>query len=240
MAKKSMGGRELRKAILRLLKTADFERSLGELSRFPARRSVNALISLLYHKDETVRWRAVSAIGVVVHSLASENGEAARVIMRRLMWSLNDESGGIGWGAAEAMGEIMAQDEAMASEYASILVSYLDEKGNFLEYEMLQRGVLWAIARLARQRPGLLRDAAGHIPKYLDSQDTAVRGLAARAAGLLEVEEARSRLQGMVRDFSSVRVYLERELVECTVGELAQEAVGRLKARTKVRAGVSA
>jgi HEAT repeat protein len=234
-----MGGRELRKTILRLLKSADFESGLGELSRFPARRSVNALISLLYHKNETVRWRAVSAMGIVVHSLASENREAARVIMRRLMWSLNDESGGIGWGAAEAMGEIMARDEVMASEYASILISYLDEKGNFLEYEVLQRGVLWAIGRLAQQRPGLVRDAAGHVPKYLDSQDTTVRGLAARAAGLLGVEEARSRLQGMVRDFSSVRVYEERELVEYTIGGLAQEAVARLKAGTKAPAGVS-
>ncbi|MFZ5868205.1 MAG: DVU0298 family protein [Thermodesulfobacteriota bacterium] len=240
MATKKIGGRELRKAILDLLQAADFERGLGKLVRFPERQSVNALISLLYHEDERVRWRAVSAIGVVVHSLASENREAARVIMRRLMWSLNDESGGIGWGAAEAMGEIMAGDEVMASEYASILISYLDEKGNFLEYEVLQRGVLWAIGRLAQQRPGLLRDAAGHVPKYLDSQDTAVRGLAARAVGLLKAEEARSRLQGMVRDTSPVRVYEERELVDCTVGELAQEAVGRLKAKTKAPAGVSA
>jgi len=36
------------------------------------------------------------------------------------MWSLNDESGGIGWGAPEAMGAIMARHTGLADEYANI------------------------------------------------------------------------------------------------------------------------
>ncbi|MBM4325996.1 MAG: HEAT repeat domain-containing protein [Deltaproteobacteria bacterium] len=235
MASGITGGRELRKAILGLLKTSDFDNGLAELMRFPERKSVNALISLLYHTDEIIRWRAVSAIGVVVQRLAWKNREAARVIMRRLMWSLNDESGGIGWGAAEAMGEIMARDDVMASEYASILISYLDEKGNFLEYEVLQRGALWAIARLARERPGLLRNAAGHIPKYLDSRDPAVKGLAALASGLLGVEEARSKLQRMLHDRSSVLVYQEGKVIDRSVGDLVREALDRLNAKIEDR-----
>jgi hypothetical protein len=46
-------------------------------------------------------------MGEVMAHLADKDMESARVIMRRLMWSLNDESGGIGWGAPEAMGEIV-------------------------------------------------------------------------------------------------------------------------------------
>jgi len=57
--------------------------------------------------------------------------ESARVIMRRLMWSLNDESGGIGWGAPEAMGEIMARHEQLTKEYSAILGSYIREDGKF-------------------------------------------------------------------------------------------------------------
>ena len=90
--------------------------------------------------DELVKWRAVTAIGSIVTLLAKKDIEAARVIMRRLMWSLNDESGGIGWGAPEAMSEIMAQSNKIAEEYNSILISYLNEQGNFLEYEPLQKG----------------------------------------------------------------------------------------------------
>ena len=59
-------------------------------------------------RDELIRWRAVSAMGIVTAALADARMDAARVIMRRMMWQLNDESGGIGWGIPEAMGEIMA------------------------------------------------------------------------------------------------------------------------------------
>ena len=55
-------------------------------------------------------------MGAVVAHLAEKDMESARVVMRRLMCSLNDESGGIGWGAPEAMGEIIASHEGLASE----------------------------------------------------------------------------------------------------------------------------
>jgi len=45
---------------------------------------------------------------MVISNLTEKEMESARVIMRRLMWSLNDESGDIGWGAPEAMAEIIA------------------------------------------------------------------------------------------------------------------------------------
>ncbi|MEA3417440.1 MAG: hypothetical protein U9R02_15080 [Thermodesulfobacteriota bacterium] len=53
-------------------------------------------------------------MGVVVSNLADHDMESARVIMRRLIWNLNDESGGIGWGSPEAMGEIMARNNRLA------------------------------------------------------------------------------------------------------------------------------
>ena len=74
--------------------------------------------------------------------------------MRRLMWNLNDESGGIGWRARpEAMGEIVARSERLADEYGHILISYLDPDGNYLEHPLLQRGLLWGIGRFAHARP---------------------------------------------------------------------------------------
>ncbi len=42
--------------------------------------------------------------------------------MHRLMWSLNDESGSIGWGVPEAVAEIMANHDGAAEKYAYILV----------------------------------------------------------------------------------------------------------------------
>ncbi len=63
-------------------------------------------------------------MGRVAADLADRDMESARVVVRRLMWNLNDESGGIGWGSPEAMGEIMACHEGLAEEYSCILISF--------------------------------------------------------------------------------------------------------------------
>jgi hypothetical protein len=167
-------------------------------------------------------------MGAVVDNLARTDMEGARIIMRRLMWSLNDESGGIGWGAPESMGEIMARNERLADEFSTILLSYLDEDGNFLEYEALQRGLLWGLIRLAQVRPALVRDARTHLPKYLESEDSTVRGLTAWAVGILGVQCVASRLRELTEDPSLIRLYIDDEFVERSVADLAQLGLKQL------------
>ncbi|MGQ9745283.1 MAG: DVU0298 family protein [Dissulfurimicrobium sp.] len=164
---------------------------VDQMSSTPAKKSVNALIPFLYSPDEAVRSKAVSAFGVVMKRLAGEDMEAARVIMRRLMWSLNDESGGIGWGAPEAMAEAMARDEGLAQEYAPILISYIRNDGNYLEYAPLRRSALVGIVRLARERPAMLEelDTKRHLIPLLSSNDPEERSLAANALIALSQKE---------------------------------------------------
>ena len=61
-------------------------------------------------------------MGVVVAGLAEHDMESARVVMRRLMWNLNDESGGIGWSSPEAMGEIMDPFPGLAPRRHEIVI----------------------------------------------------------------------------------------------------------------------
>lgn len=140
--------RKLKQKIYELLSMDDEKKAITELLAFPCAQSINPLFSFIQNTNEEIKWRAVRAMGKVVAQMASDNLESARVVMRRLMWSLNDESGGIGWGAPEAMGEIMAQDRRLETEYKKILLSYVDEKGNFLEHEPLRKGAVWAIKRI--------------------------------------------------------------------------------------------
>jgi HEAT repeat protein len=197
----------------------------------PARQVINPLFSFLVHSDENLRWRAITAMGAVVENLAREDMESARVIVRRLMWSLNDESGGIGWGAPEALAEIVARHEGLAREYSHMLISYMDYEGNFLEYEGLQRGVLWGLVRLARVRPQMVAEAGVHLQKYLESSDATIRGLAAWASGLLGAQEARPRLQLLVNDDSLLRLYIDNEFTQMRVRDLAVEALILLEPR---------
>nr|WP_246325246.1 DVU0298 family protein [Dissulfurirhabdus thermomarina] len=203
------------------------DRALAEIRRLPPRRAVSPLVGLFCHGDERVRWGAVRALGEVTARLAAEDPEAARVVVRRLMWSLNDESGGIGWGAPEAMGEILARHEGLAEEYAPILVSYIREDGNFLEYPPLQRGALWGVGRLAEARPDLARalDAGRHAAPFLRAADPALRGLAAWVLAGTGPGEARAALEALREDGAVFRLFRGGRFEEVTVGRLAEAAL---------------
>ncbi|MBW2604650.1 MAG: HEAT repeat domain-containing protein [Deltaproteobacteria bacterium] len=222
-----MGIRQLKKILPALLKNDAFEKSLDQICLMPARKVVNPLFSFFYNPDELVKWRAVIAMGAVVARLAHEDFESARIVMRRLMWNLNDESGGIGWGSPEAMGEIMARHDSLAKEYACILVSYINEAGNFLEHEMLQRGVLWGLGRLAHTRPERVRDAAAYLCPFMRSKDPVHRGLAAWTAGAIPSKMTESLLKRLVTDEAKINIFIGIHLEERTVGQLAAEALSR-------------
>ena len=220
-----LSSRNLKKKVLELLRSQDFESSLERLEQFPGRLVINTLLYLLLDHDELTKWRAVTGIGLVVSRLSDQDIEAARVIMRRLMWSLNDESGGIGWGAPESMSEIMARSPRIADEYHTILISYLNEDGNFLEYKPLQRGLLWGVARLASVRPDLLRSAVTHLNKYLESEDPSIRAFSGMSLCLLGTEDRKPLLEKLLQDHAEFKTFFNNEISTFKVSELIEKVV---------------
>lgn len=220
-----MTHRQLKKQALSLLKSEDLRPALEALCRYPPRQIVNPLFSLLYHGDLIIRWRAVSAMGVVVSRLADENIESARIIMRRFMWNLNDESGGIGWGSPESLGEIMALNSKLAREYGRILISYADPEGNYLEHTTLQQGVLWGWGRLGRKQPEMFKPSTALLIPYLSSSDPYLQGLAAWAAAPLKTIVLRDYLRPLISNGEEIVIYANHELKTQTVGQLAKAAL---------------
>jgi len=229
MTNNRMSGRAVKDRVLALLKEDDFPAILSQLRGLPVMRVINALFSFFLHGEERIRWRAVVAMGVAVDLLAHQDMEAARVVMRRLMWSLNDESGGIGWGAPEAMGEILARNEKLSEEFGGILISYLNPDGNYLEYEPLQRGLLWGIVRFAQARPSLAHPAAEYLGPYLASGDPAIRGLAALAVGLIGALPHRDTVAKLMADQTRFRMYEFDAFRDVTVGDLAARGMEFLR-----------
>jgi hypothetical protein len=221
------GGLNLKRKVLEIIHAKDLDQALDAL-RLPARRVINPLFSLLLSPDSEIKWTTVTAIGVVVAKLAREDMESARVIMRRAMWQLNEESGGIGWGCPESMGEIMARHEGLANEYAHILISYVRKDANFLSFEPLQRGVVWGIGRLAQVRPQMMQDAIPHLLPFLEAEDAALKGHAVWVLGLLGAQEARSHIVSLIDNEEEVEIYLNGELTRCRVKDLAEEALQRI------------
>lgn len=223
-----------KKKIINLLSLEDLDTIRDGLFDLPNKGVLNGLFSSLCHPEELVRWHAVSGFGLVVPAIAAANLEEARTVMRRFLWMLNDESGGIGWGVPEAMAEVMFHCRPLGGEYLHMLVSYtmddgpeLFQDGNFLELDLLQEGVLWGLCRVAPLYREELLDLRvnENLTVYLDSDNATVKGLACRLVRLLGLQKYRTWLDAAGNDLRPVRVYHEGTFSETTVADLAKLAL---------------
>ena len=126
-----MSTRKTKALVLSLLK-ADAEWS--EFQALDPASLINGLLAALSRPEEEIRYRAAQVLGRAAAGLVQRSGdgedpgeglEQASNIRRRLIWFLNDECGAVGWGAAEAMAEIMVRVPDLASEFSANLVFML-------------------------------------------------------------------------------------------------------------------
>lgn len=231
--------RKIKKEVLALLAAGDLAKSRKELAKYDEHGLVNPLFSALYRPEELLRWHTITVFGEVLTRLAEKDMEAARIVMRRYIWSLNDESGGIGWGAPEAMAEAMFHHDRLCSEYVHMLISYIrpdgpleHQDGNYLELPELQRGLLWGIGRLAEKRASVLlkKEVVPDLFPYLFSVDPTVRGLAARTLGLLGVVAPDGALEKLLDNEQPVRFYHDGEVSVLSVSQMAATALKKCAA----------
>lgn len=215
--KSAMNRRKAKQEILLLLKQGSSDTFFSKLEEYPQHLLINALFIALCNQLEPIKWNAVSCFGYIVPGIAEKDLESARIIMRRFLWSLNDESGGIGWGAPEAMAEIMCHSKTLRREFLHMLISYMREDGdepfqdgNFLEHPMLQRGLLWGVGRLCMECPD---EMSGYqimpdIMAYLDSTDLYVAGLAIWCLNLLGVKLPLLKLEKYVASSFELELFI--------------------------------
>ena len=221
-----MTRRQRKEKLYALLNASRFEQELTDLVQNPGQPVITSLLSFISHPDDRIRWRAVIALGAAAAAASDRDLEWGRRIIRRLMWSLNDESGSIGWGAPEAMAEIMAGNEELAREYGPILISYISEEVNFLEEIRLQQGVLWGLGRLAQVYPELVADSIPFVRPYLKSCGiNQCRAMAAWVLGIMGVGDAGAELESLLGDGQEVTFWRDGALVRMTIDEIAKDAL---------------
>lgn len=189
---------------------------------------ISAVVSRLYEADALLRWRAADALGRVTSRVAQRDPGAIRELLKKLAWSLNEESGATAWGAPQAIGEVTRRDPELSKEYYPLLISYLHHDEVYLETDILVHGVLHSLGRLAEGRDGLGVNAVEPLMGLLRDGDATTRGMAVWALGRIGDGRAREALSGMVGDEARLERYEDGEMVETTVGELAREGLGRL------------
>jgi hypothetical protein len=202
-------GRQTKKKVTQILRGSQRTEALSLLERIPEDQLVGPLFSHFYAMDERIKFRSIIAMGELALRLADKRMEKARILMRRIMWNLNDESGGIGWGSPEAMGQILYKSPALAMEFKSILFSYLDPRGNFLEHKLLQRGVLWGIGTYLKASSGDLDNITeGLIFSHLHSLDPVKRGYAVRALVNANRFEAKIVPEHILTDSAQIDIFI--------------------------------
>ncbi len=209
----------------KLLRESDFGEALKQIRALPPKKTINALLPKLLSLDHEEKWRAVSAAGVAVCDLAAYDLEAARIIIRRMIWNLTEESGTCGWGAAELMAETLANHRGLAEEFSNILISFIVPEGNYLEFEPLQRGAVWGIGRLAESYPDLAGDSPPYLCALLKSNDAHIRGLACHALMCMSSVPCLDLLGDLTKDTAEITLFARRKLQTVKVGDLAREAL---------------
>ena len=226
--------RTLKKEFSSFLTHDDWQEKLNSYFSLPQRKLLGPLFSLLLAPEPILRWRAVSAFGIVTAHLADQDMESARVVMRRLMWNLNEESGAIGWGAPEAMGETMTRNGRLADEYHRILISYAEEPlagdGNYLDHAPLRWGVYWAMARLAEVRPQLMRRTHAIFAELLTEKDALNRAVGAWGLGSVGDVRHLPALHSLIADESRISLYRDDMLRSCRVADITVEAIAKIQA----------
>jgi len=112
------------------------------------RTVLSRLVRIAYDKETLAGWRAIKAVGLVARVLVKSDYEFLRDACRKLLWSLSDESGGIGWSAPEMLGEIVSADPYRFADIVPLIAQVYD-----IEEEVFRAGVLYALGRVAETGP---------------------------------------------------------------------------------------
>lgn len=203
----------LKKEIKDALLSADFEKVIQIAVN--NKKAFRRLISLSYDKEDLLCWRAIEAVGMAVGAVAQKDPSAARNIVHRLLWSVSDESGGIGWSTPEMLGEIVINSHGVFADLQPIILSFHEE-------EPFLRGVLLAMGRMADAGIEPVDGAAELAAKCLDHRDPAVRGIAVWTISRFKIPHIRHRIRDMFNDNCLFKFYENHELKEISVGEMAK------------------
>ncbi len=174
----------------RLLKKKEIEEILCDrawdrlLKLMEGRKSPDRrLLSFLFDSDPLLQWRAVEAVSRYAKQLAETDVEDVRRIVRKALWLMNDESGGLLRRGPELIACVIMEVPELMDEYGKILSSFLVE-------EPFVQGAHWALSRLVKINTEVYRDekVVDTLKKSLGDSDPAIRAYAADVLKVLDAD----------------------------------------------------
>jgi hypothetical protein len=179
------------------------------------------LLGALYDPDELIRWRTIEAFGEVAVMYDAQNQERVRVMLRGLFWIMNDESGGLGWNAPEAIGQVLYRLPNFIPDFGRILASFTVE-------EPFERGTHWALTQIVPLSPKTFEDIGEEILSSLKNQDPYIRAYAAQILPYLPKDDTvTNQLSDLIEDKTALSIYDTNTgaFTETTVAQTAKVAL---------------
>ncbi len=226
---------EIKRTIQQALEQNDLDAVVSLVQQH--RRALSQLVRIAYDKETLAGWRAIKAIGRVAKSLVKTDEEFLRVTIRKLLWSLCDESGGIGWAAPEILGEIVSADPEKFSDIVPLIAEVYE-----IEEVVFRPGVIYALIRIAEAVPELVVNYQKIIIKSLVDNDPLIRIYSLDLVRLLWPVACQKNqwskeyqikivnaINNMVNDIKVAWIYKNNSFIDREVGETANNILKVLK-----------
>jgi len=189
---------------------------------FDDKKTLRLLQRLLYEPDEGKRWRIAGIIGQVTSRVASrEPGQVAEMLHR--LFEACSDSAATPWGMVETLGEIISGRPDIFGAFTRHLLNYMGDSSTQIQ-------VVWALSKIARVRPDLIRATPFYnLFHFIDHPDPAMRGQVARLLGRINATEVATQLMALTEDMAELSIWEDAICTQYTVSALAQEAVARIQ-----------
>lgn len=188
---------------------------------FDDKKTLRLMQRLLYEPDEGRRAHIAWMIGKVCARVASREPGQVSELLHRLFEACSD-SAATPWGMVETIGEVIAGRADIFGAFTRHLLNYMNDSSTQVQ-------VIWALGRIARVRPDLIRATPFYtLFHFINHPDPRMRGLIARLLGRIKASEAAIQLMSLNEDTAGLSFWEDNCSVSCTVSELAQEAVARI------------
>ncbi|OGW42220.1 MAG: hypothetical protein A2010_10105 [Nitrospirae bacterium GWD2_57_9] len=214
------------KAAIRQALEADDLDAVASLAR-KDRKVLSQLVRLAYDKETLAGWRAIKAIGRSAKEMVNKDYAFLRETIRKQLWSLNDESGGIGWSAPEIVGEIVSCAPDRFRDIIPLLAQVYD-----VDEVVFRPGVLYALATIAEVLPTAVEPYTNLAVKALSDENAMVRVRGLEIIRLLrdllsDTDRAAvmREMPRLLSDQSEVWIYKNSHFINIQVKEAAEETV---------------
>lgn len=228
-----LGGKKLKSTILESLNSQNWKQDIVTLIDIYGAKLTNSFFSASYSEDKLVSSRAIQCFSILTEKISVSEREKIRILMRKCIWMLTEESGGIPWRIPEIMGQIMSADKLIAEDYCDILFSYIHEvesgPENFLEHLPIRISVYKGINLLSQKFPHLIFPKKVILEqRFQKEQDPEIIAYLSFIVSNSNLISFKDYLIKYSNDNTLIEYYSEDILIQKSLAQLIKESLDKL------------